>query len=335
MAQIFKLIGWPRLKISQDMPLSDKATDRADIVLRMENRACVLIEIKRKGKINDSENQVRRYCSLLRPNPKIAVLTDGVRWIIYYVANTGLVPLIDAELSQAGTQIRAALMNLSPAHLNQLYDSKVFDYLAIVEQGLAGLSEEAQNIYTASFAATAKALIQSPEANIPGVPASIYVPPPSKLPTVTTSEVVAVEASNTVATKDNVVHKQQEYNPSTPPPLDFTSIKAIFDNQSVNNWSTLVRVGVAAALRAGNSLTRLRQLLSSQLEESERTTNGFRPVEGYSISVQGMDANKAWKDAYTLARHLGCKIEVKFRYRDDEKVPADRRGKSGVLRWSP
>lgn len=326
--QIFKLIGWPRLKISQDVPLSDKATDRADIVLRLENRACVLVEIKRRGKLNDSENQVRRYCSLLRPNPKIAVLTDGVRWIVYYAASTGLVPLVDAEVNQAGQQIVAALMALSPSHLNQLYDSKVFDYLAIVEQGLAGLSEEAQSVHAANFAATVRTLILDKSVSIAvNTPVAPIKPKPEDKADVSTPvPSPSPPPPNTEPT---------EYDPASPPFLFYTSIKATFAGENVNDWSSLVRCGITMALKAGHSVSELQQILLTRIEEGERKENGFRPIAGLNVSVQGMDANKAWRDIFTLAQHLGCKVEVVFRYSENDRLLADKRGKSGILRWSP
>ncbi len=93
--QVFKKAGWPRLQINQDVSVSEKANDRVDIILKLDNRPALLAEIKRYGKTHDAESQVRRYCSLVRPSPRLAFLTDGVRWIVYYVGQVGLIPILD------------------------------------------------------------------------------------------------------------------------------------------------------------------------------------------------------------------------------------------------
>ena len=60
--QVFKKAGWPRLQINQDVPVSEKAIDRVDIILKLDGRPVLLAEIKRYGKTHDAESQVRRYC---------------------------------------------------------------------------------------------------------------------------------------------------------------------------------------------------------------------------------------------------------------------------------
>lgn len=152
--QLFREVGWPRLQIFQDVSLSDKAIDKADIVLKLDDRFSVLVEIKRKGKSQDAENQVRRYCSLLRPAPKLAILTDGQRWVLYYAGQTSIVRLLDASYQQMASQIEMIIASLNPQRLKVLHDDGLFEYLSIIDQAMQDFSDEARKRLEAHFAIT-------------------------------------------------------------------------------------------------------------------------------------------------------------------------------------
>ncbi len=127
----------------------------------------------------------------------------------------------------------------------------------------------------------------------------------------------------------------REHNPLDPPDLAYTGIKAKFCGEEFNNWSALVWAGVKAAILAGHSCTELRQVVVSNFQEDVLNEKGFTPIPGMNLSVQGMEANKAWRDALALAQTLDTEIEVVFRWYMTDNVPAERRGQSGLLRWLP
>jgi len=126
----------------------------------------------------------------------------------------------------------------------------------------------------------------------------------------------------------------EELNPADPPDLARTSIRASFAGPKTSSWSGLVRLGVGFALNQGRPFSELCDILESRLIEGSHKKSGFTPVPGTNVSVQGMDANKAWRDALRLAQTLNCPLEVSFRWQDSEPVDIKFRGRSGVLRWS-
>lgn len=58
--------------------------------------------------------------------------------------------------------------------------------------------------------------------------------------------------------------------------------------------------------------------VNSQL--GRREDSGFRHLEAAGISVQGQDANSAWRQAYTLASSLGIELDLTFVWQSNDKA---------------
>ncbi|MBC8469905.1 MAG: type I restriction enzyme HsdR N-terminal domain-containing protein [Planctomycetes bacterium] len=123
------------------------------------------------------------------------------------------------------------------------------------------------------------------------------------------------------------------FRPDEPPNLSFTKIiNATFGTQSTNKWNALVRCAVKEALQKNMSLSRLKSLLSN-VQEGQINDNGYRPLPGMNVSVQGVAAGNAWSLALLLAKELNVEITVRFRWR--EKDGAAYPGQEGLLQWKP
>ena len=327
--QVLKLAGWPRSQINQDVPISDKGADKADIVLKLDNQPVILVEVKKYGQSRDAENQVNRYCRLLRPSPKLALLTDGVRWVLYYVGHAGAIPIQEAAVPKETASVEFMLTAFNPTSLSSSLHTGVFDYLDIVEQGLQGRSEDTQKRLRPYFASTVKSLL------MPGEKVGIGL-----LPTEVSPRRNPVQAkkhpdgADVAITQVKQKGAEGEYDPSLPPSLSFTTVvTASFANVTATNWGDLLRAAVKSALEAGLAKQDIQRLTSINILEGAVTDRGYSPFVGTNVSIQGQSADESWQNALKLAKRLECVIEARFRWRDNEK--ASHPGESGILRWSP
>lgn len=333
---ILKRAGWPRSQINQDVPISDKGADKADIVLRLDNQPVILVEVKKHGHSRDADNQVNRYCRLLRPSPKLAILTDGARWVLYYVGQAGAIPVQEATVPKETDIVVSLLGAFDPKNLSASLHAGVFQFLDIVEQALRERSEEAQKHLRPFFASTVKSLLM-PSAGSTGSVLPVIIMP-QNVP-VQVKELAEKEQSR----KGPVTRKQPdqeksdtrgEYDPGQPPSLAFTTLTtASFAGSTATNWNDLLRVSVKTALISGQTKHDIQRITSVNIQDGTVTERGYSPLTGTDVSVQGQTADESWQNALKLARKLGCVIEARFRWRDNEK--ASHPGASGVLRWSP
>jgi hypothetical protein len=60
--------------------------------------------------------------------------------------------------------------------------------------------------------------------------------------------------------------------------------------------------------------------LAQPFAEGEKTSEGFRFLSDVGLSVQGQDANGAWKGACHVAQQLGCALKVTFIWRDKDEA---------------
>ena len=125
----------------------------------------------------------------------------------------------------------------------------------------------------------------------------------------------------------------KSFNPENPPDLRFTSvIEANIGPQYANNWNAIVRNGVKIATQTNMTTNDLKKL-SVPVKDGKIIKHGFTPVKDTNISVQNIDAGKAWHLALGLAKELQCEIRVRFKWRDNED--AQHPGKEGLLHWKP
>ncbi len=159
---------------------------------------------------------------------------------------------------------------------------------------------------------------------------------------------VAVPLEDSVVTVierllDEYAAKQQEQqeqhvhilNPDKPGDLRHTRVLgAQVGNTEIRtpNWSKLVDTIHLLALR-DISATSLAQVSLSNIKSGKHTGRGFHYLPEADVSVQGMQADKAWRDVLHLARHLNVAVEVMFEWRNNEG--ASYPGEQGKLSWFP
>lgn len=329
--QVLKRAGWARSQIKQDETISDKGADKADVVLRVDGVPTLLVEVKKHGQTRDADAQVNRYCRLLTPSPRLAILTDGVRWVFYFVGQAGTIPILEAIIPNNTVSIVSMLTAFSPQNLSIALQSGAFQYLDIVEQGLKQRSEDTQKHLRHFFASTVRTLllptvdIARNQVQTIDVPVQLSVHSADQIQRPQARTVLSVLPASDTPT---------EYDPFRPPPLSFTTkFIATFAGVNVTNWNDLLRVAVRNAVVAGQTIQDIKCTASINIQEQEITGNGFSPLLGLNLSIQGQSADQAWQNALKLAQSLRQTIEVKFCWSENKK--AAHPGEIGILRWNP
>ena len=328
---VFKEAGWPRAQINQDVPISDKGADKADIVLRLDSQPVILVEVKKYGHSRDADNQVNRYCRLLRPSPKLALLTDGVRWVLYYVGHVGAVPIQEAIVPVETDVVVSILTAFTPKNISTLLSTGAFQYLDIIEQGLGERSEDAQRQLRPFFASTVKALLMS-AGSVTGIAPPVVAVPQS--PITPFEEQPPHSQADRRALLQQDADAPKEYDPSRAPSLGFTTkVTASFAGDTAKNWNDLLRVAVRTALSSGRTRQDIQRMTGINIQDGSIEDKGYSLIEGTNVSVQGLNADEAWQNSLKLAQSVGCVIEARFCWKDNER--ASYPGQSGSLRWQP
>ncbi|MBP1468624.1 hypothetical protein EYB53_023120 [Candidatus Chloroploca sp. M-50] len=128
----------------------------------------------------------------------------------------------------------------------------------------------------------------------------------------------------------------QNFNPVEPPDLRHTRvIYASFNGEILRspNWNGILDAAHITAYKQGLSPEALVRLTLSNAEKGEKTDNGFHFLPEISMSIQGVDANLAWRNTLHLAKHIKVPVEVHFEWRDKEGAAYP--GEIGKFAWYP
>ena len=125
------------------------------------------------------------------------------------------------------------------------------------------------------------------------------------------------------AREDGTGGKIRQFSPVSPPSLTHTKVLAIefcgrpLDHRQVN-WNGLLDAAVRVAKSSAQSAGELKRLVIIPLVEGKKEDEGYRYLTDVGISVQGQDANGAWKAAGHIAQKLGLQLTTTFVWREKE-----------------
>ena len=317
---LLRELGWERRQIRQDVSLSDK--DKADIVLQVRNDATLLFEAKRKGRTRGEEAQLNRYCRMLRPSPKIAFLSDGIRWAIFFVGERNLVPLQDYHLPDDIHEVALFFESLKPEKLTAL-NLSVFDFLAQSEASCRRLNDEEYGKLLPHFIATFRHLVLS-NVTLEFPTQNGFLKPISN----------GVSNENDGDDKSGPVDNTHDgvitLNCDAPPSLTFTSVQAQFQDVSYNNWNNLAGAALKAGVLVGLPEEELRVISGANVRENQSAEKNFKAIEGTNFSFQNMDANRCWQATFRLVKHLHIPVHAEVIWLGKAKNES-LRGKKGAL----
>jgi hypothetical protein len=115
--------------------------------------------------------------------------------------------------------------------------------------------------------------------------------------------------------------KIRQFNPLSPPSLTHTKVLAIeFCGQPLEhgqtNWNGLLNTAVRTAKSRAKTAADLKQLVIIPYLNGQKTDEGYRYLPELGLSVQGQDANGAWKAACHIAQKLGLPLTARFVWRE-------------------
>ncbi len=117
-------------------------------------------------------------------------------------------------------------------------------------------------------------------------------------------------------------------------PTDLTHTKVLngsFAKENIRNWKELVSVAHKIALNELGTLYNLKKVTTANIFEGEKVNNGYKPIAGTNISMQGASANNSWSCALKIAKKLNTPIKIEFKWRD--KKGARYPNRKGILKW--
>jgi hypothetical protein len=94
-----------------------------------------------------------------------------------------------------------------------------------------------------------------------------------------------------------------------------------FDNKLLAkgaNWNGLLVEAIRKARANVKTVEDLSRLIIVNFVSGRKEDEGYKYLPEASLSVQGQDANSAWKGAFHIAQQLRCPIEVMFVWRHKE-----------------
>ena len=125
------------------------------------------------------------------------------------------------------------------------------------------------------------------------------------------------------ASPDSAASKIRQFNPVSPPILTFTKVLTVeFCGRPLEhgqaNWNGMLNAAVRAAKSHIKSASELKQLVIIPFVDGHKVDEGYRFLSDLGISIQGQDANGAWKAACHIAQKLGFQLTATFVWREKE-----------------
>ena len=115
------------------------------------------------------------------------------------------------------------------------------------------------------------------------------------------------------------------FDPSAPPSLSFTTVRSatvagIKQQANETYWNSVLINAVKFAAKKGLSPTQIAELVVVNNVVGEKDSNGYKYIKEAGISVQGQDANAAWKAIYHLATKIEMEVEISFVWQSNPKA---------------
>jgi hypothetical protein len=125
----------------------------------------------------------------------------------------------------------------------------------------------------------------------------------------------------------------RSFNPAAPPDLKFTTVqKAAVGGKALKKadayWNKILFKVIVEASARGETTEDILDLITVNNQPGRREDNGFTYIEAARLSIQGQDANSAWRQAYTLASSFGIELDVAFVWQDNKKAANPSEGGS-------
>ena len=141
--------------------------------------------------------------------------------------------------------------------------------------------------------------------------------------TIISRALAALEAGSPTGSDDAGTIKA--FNPAAPPSLSHTTPRRMvlagrLLPRSETYWNSLMLAVIRLAHQVGLTPKQIHVALNVNSVMGEKAFNGYKFLSDVGISVQGQDANSAWRQAYELAAIIGVSVEVEFSWQNTPKA---------------
>jgi hypothetical protein len=115
------------------------------------------------------------------------------------------------------------------------------------------------------------------------------------------------------------------FNPDAPPDLSFTTVKSVTIEgvrlgSNETYWNSAMLALVRLAKKRGMSAQQIGAELLVNNVVGQKEDGGYKYVEEAGLSVQGQDANAAWRAARHLASAIDVSLEITFAWQHNPKA---------------
>lgn len=115
----------------------------------------------------------------------------------------------------------------------------------------------------------------------------------------------------------------RDFSPLMPPDLKHTKVlSATLGNlelsRSQATWNGILNLCVERAVQRSETMSELRKLLLVNFVAGKKEDEGYRYLNSPNLSIQGQDANTAWRATFHILRALEFPATVVFSWRDKE-----------------
>ncbi len=144
----------------------------------------------------------------------------------------------------------------------------------------------------------------------------------------------ASSATSSVTPPATIAPTGRTLPPLSPPSLLHTRCRGTFGTALFKKWNDLVRIAHTQAYAKAGSFEALLAVTHAQIRKGDHSgDSGFHFVPEIGLSIQGVDANKAWEYSLRLAQYLKTPLVMSVEWRNKEG--AEFPGETGLLEWKP
>jgi hypothetical protein len=118
-----------------------------------------------------------------------------------------------------------------------------------------------------------------------------------------------------------------------PPNLQHTRVRGTIGTRAFSNWNELLRIVHELAYEKAGSFEELQKMTAAPIRRGQHDDSGFSYLPNLGLSIQGVDANRAWEYSILLAKRIPVAIKAVVEWRHNDK--AARPGDSALLVWDP
>lgn len=135
----------------------------------------------------------------------------------------------------------------------------------------------------------------------------------------------ALEAGDEEPAGDAQPGGPRSFNPAAAPNLSHTTprranVAGRTLAKADTYWNPILFAVIEEAAKKGTSPEDLLELLTIPSVKGQKEGSGYRFLPEAGISIQGQDANSAWKQTYRVASSIGVHVHVVFVWQDTPKA---------------